>query len=166
MCSLQPIVFAVLVLYFYCARFYRASAREIKRLDNLLRSSLYAHFSESLSGLATIRAYGEKDKFLRKNEGYLDIENRAYFLTVVNQRWLGFRLDMFGGVLILVVALFGVGTRTSITPSETGLILSYILTIQGAFSWMVRQIAEVEVSDRTAGRADLARLISFSRRMT
>lgn len=139
-----PIAAAVLCLYFYAARFYRTSAREIKRLDNLLRSSLYVHFSESLSGLATIRAYGEKDKFLKKNEDYINIENRAYYLTVINQRWLGFRLDIFGSVLIFVVAIFGVGTRTSITPSETGLILSYILTIQGAMSWMVRQIAEVE----------------------
>ncbi|KAM0788854.1 hypothetical protein ACM66B_002939 [Microbotryomycetes sp. NB124-2] len=139
-----PIVAAVLVLYFYASAFYRASAREIKRLDNFLRSSLYAHFGESLSGLATIRAYGESGKFLKKNEYYINIENRAYFLTIINQRWLGFRLDLFGSILTFVVAIFGVGTRHSISPSETGLVLSYILTIQAAFSWMVRQISEAE----------------------
>lgn len=48
-------VAVILVLYADFARVYRYSAREIKRLDNILRSSLYAHFSESLSGLATIR---------------------------------------------------------------------------------------------------------------
>ena len=32
----------------------------IEWLDTILRSSLYAHFSESLSGLATIRAYARK----------------------------------------------------------------------------------------------------------
>lgn len=37
----------------------------LSRPDNLLRSSLYAHFSESLSGLATIRAYGEDEKVSR-----------------------------------------------------------------------------------------------------
>lgn len=87
----------------------------LSRPDNLLRSSLYAHFSESLSGLATIRAYGEDEKvshtansvfetdsdieiylqFLKKNEALLDIENRAYYLTVINQRWLGIRLVRF-----------------------------------------------------------------------
>lgn len=40
--------------------------------------------------------------------------------------------------------MFSVGTRTSISPSQTGLVLSYILTISQAFSWMVRQGAEVE----------------------
>ncbi|KAM0751625.1 P-loop containing nucleoside triphosphate hydrolase protein [Meredithblackwellia eburnea MCA 4105] len=140
------VIAVVFILYGYwmCANFYRASAREIKRLDNFLRSSLYAHFSESLTGLATIRAYGEDNKFLKQNEEFVDIENRAYFLTVVNQRWLGFRLDMFGGILTAIVAFLGVGARYSISPSQTGLILSYILTIQQAFSWMVRQGAEVE----------------------
>ncbi|SCV70702.1 BQ2448_3464 [Microbotryum intermedium] len=138
------VVTFILCCYFYAASFYRTSAREIKRLDNLLRSSLYAHFNETLSGLATIRAFGETDKFLKRNEEYIDIENRAYALTVINQRWLGFRLDMFGGLLVFIVAIFGVATRTKVSPAQTGLILAYILSIQAAFSWMVRQVAEVE----------------------
>lgn len=44
----------------------------------------------------------------------------------------------------LIVAIFGVGVRTSINPSQTGLILSTVLSIQQAMSWMVRQAAEVE----------------------
>lgn len=54
-------------------------------LDALLRSSLYSHFSESLSGLATIRAYGEVDRFRQDNINRVDVENRAYWLTVANQ---------------------------------------------------------------------------------
>lgn len=45
-------------------------------IDALLRSSLYTHFSESLSGLATIRAYGETRRFQKENEARMDIENR------------------------------------------------------------------------------------------
>ena len=56
-------------------------------LDAVLRSSLYSHFSESLSGLATIRAYGEVERFRADNEKKVDIENRAYWMTVVNQVW-------------------------------------------------------------------------------
>ena len=73
-------VAVVSVLYIDFARVYRYSAREIKRLDNVLRSSLYAHFSESLAGLSTIRAYGESEKFVRTNAHHTDIENRAYLL--------------------------------------------------------------------------------------
>jgi len=92
----------VFVLYAMAATFYRASAREAKvrapqtlddmfterssqRLDAILRSSLYSHFSESLSGIATIRAYREEGRFLKENRDWVDIENRAYWLTVANQ---------------------------------------------------------------------------------
>jgi ATP-binding cassette, subfamily C (CFTR/MRP), member 1 len=51
-----------------------------------LRSSLYAHFSESLGGLATVRAYGETERFIKQNEIYMDRENRAYYLTGVSPR--------------------------------------------------------------------------------
>ena len=55
-------------------------------LDAVLRSSLwYSHFSESLSGLATIWAYGEVERFCADNKKRVDIENRAYWLTVANQ---------------------------------------------------------------------------------
>jgi ATP-binding cassette subfamily C (CFTR/MRP) protein 1 len=41
-----PVVAVVLLGYAYFAMFYRASAREVKRLDSILRSLLYSHFGE------------------------------------------------------------------------------------------------------------------------
>ncbi|KZT73163.1 hypothetical protein DAEQUDRAFT_808686 [Daedalea quercina L-15889] len=137
-------VAAILVCYVWAAFFYRASARELKRLDAILRSSLYSHFSESLSGLATIRAYGETQRFLEENQKRVDIENRAYWLTVTNQRWLGIRLDFLGILLTFVVAILSVASRYTISPSQMGVVLSYIISVQQAFGWLVRQTAEVE----------------------
>ncbi|KAG5721936.1 ABC transporter C family member 2 [Termitomyces sp. T112] len=154
-------VVCIIILYVWAAAFYRASARELKvdtnyrlsvcrliffvqRLDAVLRSSLYSHFSESLSGLATIRAYGESERFRLDNEARVDIENRAYWLTVTNQRWLGIRLDCLGALLTFTVSMLAVGTRFTISPAQTGLVLSYILSVQQAFGWLVRQSAEVE----------------------
>lgn len=44
-----------IICYRASQRYYQASGRELKRLDSQFRSGLYSHFSESLSGLATIR---------------------------------------------------------------------------------------------------------------
>ena len=120
-------------------------------LDAVLRSSLYSHFSESLSGLATIRAYGEVERFCADNEKRVDTENRAYWLTVTNQvwfmiicnfefilltsslqRWLSIRVDFLGALLTFAVAMLTVGTRFTISPGQTGLVLSYILSVQQA----------------------------------
>ncbi|KAI9439889.1 ABC transporter [Lactarius indigo] len=137
-------VAVVLVLYAVAFTFYRASAREMKRLDAILRSSLYSHFSETLSGIATIRAYGEEQRFFNENRDRVNIENRAYWMTVTNQRWLGIRIDLLGTLLILVVAMLTVATRFSVSPAQTGVALSYILYVQLSFSYMARQLAEVE----------------------
>ena len=72
----------VVVAFYFLSLYYRASARELKRLDAILRSSLYAHFSESLTGLATIRAYGETERFRKESEDRVNIENR--FVCVSN----------------------------------------------------------------------------------
>ncbi|KAF8322189.1 hypothetical protein DL93DRAFT_2051237 [Clavulina sp. PMI_390] len=140
---LVPIL-TILVVYFFAALFYRSSARELKRLDALLRSTLYSHFSESMSGLATIRAYGETARFEADNRRFMDNENRAYWLTCTNQRWLSIRLDFLGSLLTFSVAILTVAARKSISPAQTGVVLSYMLNVQQSFGWMIRQSAEVE----------------------
>ncbi|WVQ72026.1 hypothetical protein IAR50_001570 [Cryptococcus sp. DSM 104548] len=135
-------VAVVVVLYTHCTMFYRSSSREFKRIDSILRSALYSHFSESLSGVATIRSYGETERFCRDNIVAMDNENRAYYMTVVNQRWLGLRLDIIGSFLVFAVALIVV--CADISASNSGLGLSTIVTVQSSFAWFVRNIAEVE----------------------
>jgi ABC-type multidrug transport system fused ATPase/permease subunit len=66
----------IMVVYYAFALYHRSSAPELKWLDVILRSSLYAHFSESLAGLATIRAYGETDRFRKESKERVNIENR------------------------------------------------------------------------------------------
>ncbi|GJN90211.1 hypothetical protein Rhopal_003210-T1 [Rhodotorula paludigena] len=143
---LAPVA-AIVVLCYLTSNFYRASARAIKRHDNTLRSFLYAWFSESLTGLSTIRAYGEQERFLKGNQEYIDLENRrvrAWFLTPVNQRWLAIRVDTLGALLVFVVAIVAVTERTSLPPSQIGLVLTTTLAMQASVQMLVRQAAEVE----------------------
>ncbi|CAE6454286.1 unnamed protein product [Rhizoctonia solani] len=119
----------ILILYQYFAAFYRASARELKRLDSNLRSILYSHFSESLTGLATIRAYGEVNHFLKDNAYYIDLENRALFLTCANQRWLAIRLDFLGSLLVFSAGVMSVVGIHGVSPSEIGLVLSTLTSL-------------------------------------
>ncbi|KAJ7678473.1 ABC protein [Mycena rosella] len=130
--------------YSYFAAFYRASARELKRLDAMLRSVLYAHLSESLTGLPTIRSYGEIPRFIESNKYYIDLENRALFLTVTNQRWLAIRLDVCGAVMVFAVAIFAVVGVTGISPAQIGLVLTYTTQLTQMCSMVTRQSAELE----------------------
>ncbi|KAJ7064091.1 ABC protein [Mycena amicta] len=130
--------------YGYYQQFYRAGALEMKRLDAMLRSLLYSHLSESLTGLPTIRSYGEIDRFIRDNKYYIDLENRALFLTVTNQRWLAIRLDAMGSVLVFLVGIFVAVGINGVNAAEVGLILTYTTMLTQTFAMATRQSAEVE----------------------
>ncbi|CAE6373370.1 unnamed protein product [Rhizoctonia solani] len=132
------------LLYGYFSIFYRRTSIEVKRLDSILRSLLYAAFSEALTGASTIRAYREQSRFVRVSERQIDVENKAYFMTIACQRYLGVRLDFLGNLLVLGIGLIGVGFRTSVDPSKLGVVMTYALTITQTFSQMVTQLAEVE----------------------
>ena len=54
-------------------------SRELKRLSTVTLSPVYAHFSESLAGLCTIRALRASDRFAAENEERVDINQRANF---------------------------------------------------------------------------------------
>jgi ATP-binding cassette, subfamily C (CFTR/MRP), member 1 len=138
--ALGPLILGFLA----AATFYRATAREVKRLDSILRSHVYAQFNETLTGLTTVRAYRKQGEFTKLNEDYLDVMNRAYFITIVDQRWLGIRLDFVGDILIFVVAILVVTSRFSVSPAISGLVLAYVVQVVAVMGWMVRQFAEME----------------------
>ncbi|KAF5360291.1 hypothetical protein D9758_009169 [Tetrapyrgos nigripes] len=139
------IIFVPLSLgYFLVQTYYRRTSIETKRLDSLMRSALYSSYSETLTGLSTIRAYQEQTRAVSDAQNGLDMENRAYYMTISIQRWLSIRLDLFGNILIFGIALFAAGFRTSANPSNIGVVLTYTLSITQLFSDMVSMIAQNE----------------------
>jgi ABC-type multidrug transport system fused ATPase/permease subunit len=109
-----------------------------------MRSTVFAKFGESLSGVACIRAYGLTEKFIVEIRKAVDEMDSAYFLTYSNQRWLSIRLDMIGNALVFTTGILVVTSRFNVNPSIGGLVLSYILAIVQMIQFTVRQLAEVE----------------------
>lgn len=116
----------------------------MKRFESVLRSIVFAKFSEGLSGTACIRAYGLQNSFIVDLRKAIDEMDSAYFLTFSNQRWLSVRLDVIGNLLVFTTGILVVTSRFDISPSISGLVLSYILSIVQMIQFTVRQLAEVE----------------------
>lgn len=138
--ALVPIVF----LYYYTQQVYRPTSRELRRLDNLCRSPLFAHFSETLTGLPTIRAYKQQPLFIQTNLQRLNVSTQPYFLWNICQRWLWVRLDLCGGLIVFFSALVPVINRSSTETGLAGLSISYAISITTTLMWMVRQTVEAE----------------------
>lgn len=132
------------VMFVLSAGYYRASAREVKRHESVLRSNVFSRFGEALSGTACIRAYGLEHRFVQEVRDSIDDMDSAYYLTFANQRWLSVRLDCIGILLVFTTGILVVTSRFNVSPSISGLVLSYILSIVQMIQFTVRQLAEVE----------------------
>lgn len=136
-------------LYLYIQRYYLRTSRELKRLDSITRSPIYAHFQESLGGISTIRAYRQQKRFKTENEWRVDANLRAYFPSVSANRWLAVRLEFLGSIIILGAAGFAiisVATGSGLSAGMVGLAMSYALQITQSLNWIVRQTVEVETN--------------------
>ncbi|KAF2418923.1 multidrug resistance-associated protein 1 [Tothia fuscella] len=136
-------------LYLYIQRYYLRTSRELKRLDSISRSPIYAHFQESLSGINTIRAYRQQRRFSSENEWRVDANLRAYFPSINANRWLAVRLEFIGSLIILASAGFAIiAVSGGGGPSAglVGLAMSYALQITSSLNWIVRQTVEVETN--------------------
>lgn len=148
-----PVFIALIVplgaLYLWIQKYYLRTSRELKRLDSISRSPIYAHFQESLAGISTIRAYRQTKRFSLENEWRVDANLRAFFPSISANRWLAVRLEFLGSIIILAAAGFAiisVSVGSGLSAGMIGLSMSYALQITQSLNWIVRQTVEVETN--------------------
>ncbi|CAK9442267.1 uncharacterized protein LODBEIA_P60100 [Lodderomyces beijingensis] len=135
-------------LYVYYQQYYLRTSRELKRLDSVTRSPIFANFQESLVGVSTIRAYGKEDRFKFMNQYRVDQNMKAYHPAINSNRWLAVRLEFLGSIIILGAAGLSILTLSSghLTAGLVGLSVSYALQITQSLNWIVRMTVEVETN--------------------
>ncbi|PXF43436.1 Multidrug resistance-associated protein 1 [Gracilariopsis chorda] len=139
------VVIPIAAMCLYVQEFYRKSSVDLRRLEALARSPLYSHFSETLDGVVTIRAFGDVPRTASINNKYTDeLVTTTYASTFAN-RWLSIRLEGLGTILIFGATLLAVLTPADRTSAAMiGLVLSYTMQILGSMTWSVRQFTETE----------------------
>lgn len=79
--------FPLLALVVYAVqRVYLRTSKRIRHLDLEAKAPLYAQFSDTLSGLATIRAFGWQAGFKTENDRLLDNSQKPFYLLFCVQR--------------------------------------------------------------------------------
>jgi ATP-binding cassette, subfamily C (CFTR/MRP), member 1 len=109
--------------------YYLATSRELKRLDAVSRSPIFAWFSESLNGLSTIRAFSQQSVFVSANERRVDRNQICYLPSISVNRWLAVRLEFVGATIIFLAATLAIGAlvTTGVDAGLVGFVLSYAL---------------------------------------
>lgn len=148
------VVFAVLISFFYylVGVFYITLSRELKRYESISKSPIHQHFSESLTGVATIRAYGVEGRFMKQNLTAIDNNNRPFFYMWVANRWLAFRVDTVGSMVMFFAGIFVLLSIGKIDAGLAGLSLSYAIAFSESALWIVRLYANVEMNMNSVER--------------
>ncbi|KAF9972815.1 Multidrug resistance-associated protein 1 [Actinomortierella ambigua] len=134
----------VVIVYAYVQVYYMRASRSLKRLASIAKSPMYSHFSETLTGVMSIRAMGVSDRFIETNARHSDKAANANFAYMTATRWLHSRLEILGAFIILAVGLLSVLGRKSINPGIAGLALTYALNITWQTSYMVEAFCEFQ----------------------
>lgn len=132
------------ILYYFIQRFYVSTSRQLKRLESITRSPVYSHFSESVTGAATIRAFHQETSFVTQSDLKVDENQSCYYPSIISNRWIGIRLELIGNILVFCAALLAVLGRDTLNPGLVGLTVSYALSITFLLNWVVRMTSELE----------------------
>ncbi|KAH8701779.1 putative ABC bile acid transporter [Talaromyces proteolyticus] len=132
--------------------FYLNASRDLKRLESVQRSPLYQQFGETLTGIVTIRAYGDPQRFLIDNHRRIDSYNRPHIYLWASNRWLAFRADMIGALVSFLSAAFVLTNIGQIDAGAAGLSLTYAVTFTENVLWLVRLYAEAQTNMNSVER--------------
>ncbi len=146
------IVGALTIVYFYVVRVYIKTSVPLKKAAGQALSNVVAHTSETLSGLAVVRAFRMQDRFLDENLVFQSRSTVATFSIANLSLWLAFRVDIIGSLLVLACCLLAV-IDSSMDAAIAGLIVSNSFQILLFFSIMSRTMGEVHDNMNSVDKA-------------
>ncbi|CAK7345831.1 unnamed protein product [Dovyalis caffra] len=139
--------------------YYIETARELARMVGIQKAPILHHFSESVTGVVTIRCFSQEKKFYTSNVNLINDFSRVAFFNSATMEWLCVRINFlfnlgFFAVLVILVSIPGSATNTSLA----GLAVTYGLNINVLQAWVIWNVCNVENK-----MISVERILQFSR---
>ena len=142
----------LVVLYEKIQRYFRKSNTAIARLQSVALSPIYTDFSQALTGLSTIRAYGVGKRFVDSLQQRVDYNTVPLVMTQLAIQWLAIRLDFIGSIISLFIAVLAIASNGLIPASFLALGLTYSFQMTTYLKFAVRMIATAEAQMNSVER--------------
>lgn len=146
------VLLPMLLFYRKQQAYFTQCYRELKRIDSVTRSPIYALFGETLDGFCTIRAFEAEASLLHRIVGLIDKQQHAYYLTQAGLCWLAVRLELVGSAIVFFACLAAVLEKQAIPEGNdafaglAGLSISYALSVTQSLNWAVRTGSDYEAN--------------------
>lgn len=134
----------IVVSAFVMLNFYRASARELKRINSLFRSNMFTVLTETIGGLMVILGYRQQDHFRNRLNDRIDDMNISFQVNLASQYWLSLRVvatALFVNWLAIFLSVFQV---FDLDASKVGLLLSLLPSVSISIVLLLPMLTELE----------------------
>ena len=135
-----------LAIFYYCFQMvYIRTKRQIVRINLASKAPIFSIYQETILGSSSIRAFGLEEKFVASCADKIDQNTVSFVPSIAVARWLTFRLEFLGNIIVFVCTVFMIYNRDSIaSPALVGLAITSALTINTSMNNFVRVSSEME----------------------
>jgi ABC-type multidrug transport system fused ATPase/permease subunit len=133
------------LLYFYIGLTYIRASRELKKLNAESRPPIFHLYTDTLAGLATVRAYGEEWTMMKKMFQRLDENMRPFYTLWTTNRWLFVRVELLGTCLSLFIGVSLIHKIKSVDAGLAGIALTFATSLLEYVYWLMRQSTTVDM---------------------
>lgn len=127
-------------------KYYLRTSRQMRLLDLEMKTPLYTHFTETLAGVSTIRAFGWSPDFMGDNTRRLDISQKPFYTMFCIQRWLHVVLDLFVAGMALLLVSLALRVLGSTSQGAIGLALINLLSFNMTLKYVIESWTNLETS--------------------
>ncbi|EEP79833.1 hypothetical protein UREG_04679 [Uncinocarpus reesii 1704] len=129
-----PIVLGAL---YFVQKYYLRTSRQLRFMDLEAKAPLYSQFSECLTGLTTIRAFGWQRSLEEKNRLLLDRSQKPFYLLFSVQRWLTLVLDLIVAAIATILIVLVVQLRGTIGGGYAGVALVNVVQFSQSIKLLI-----------------------------
>ncbi|KAJ0271195.1 hypothetical protein CBS470a_013231 [Colletotrichum nupharicola] len=137
--------FLCAILYFL-QRFYLQTSRQVRLLGIEAKAPLYTHFSESVAGVATIRAFRWQEQYQERNYEHVDESQRPSYTQGCIQAWLTFVLNLIVAVLAVILVVIVVTWHHKFSAGSVGVSLVMIIGFSEVLARLIQSWTKLESS--------------------
>ncbi|KAJ1579072.1 hypothetical protein NDA12_003983 [Ustilago hordei] len=144
-----PIIIAILLimspLFYMLVSTFTIAARDLKRLDSNAASKRITCFTDLITGVVTIRAFGAGSAYFATLMERLDENMMFYFWQATVRQWQSLLLGL-GSSGFVIASVLVVTLTPGFTAAQAGFTLSFVQNLTSMLQFGLRAVSNVEQS--------------------
>lgn len=133
------------VIFWALQSVYLRTSSQIRLLELAAKGPLFTQFSETVDGLATIRALGWQHELKKQQYQLIENSQKPFYLLLTIQRWLILVLDLLvAGMAVLLVVL--AICLKNVSAGFSGVALINIISLSSSISSVITAWTKLETS--------------------